>query len=183
MIKKLKYVTILMAALLVLALSACTKQTTPAATADYSGDMTDWMYAPESDDERINLLVSIDTAASGSAGASLQQANAAVSLMKLAMDDDSEESVKDYLAGMNATQKDFFSFQWQQAMQQANDLLDGSEDPAILSDAGDADFDLSLVDHAKVTAFHKTVTELLREAGVTEAWKDHTDLEPFSSAA
>ena len=46
---------------------------------------------------------------------------------------------------MNATQKDFFSFQWQQALSHANALLDGSEDPAILDNAGNAGFDLQAV--------------------------------------
>lgn len=151
---------------------------------DYSGDVTGWMYAPESKDTVTNLLVSIDTVASGSAGGSLQQANAAVSLMKLAMDESRtvEDAVKAYLAGMNATQKDFFSFQWQQALRQANALLDGSEAPAILDDAGDADFDLKAVSSAKVDALDKTVTKLLRDAGVTDEWKNHTDLEPFNAA-
>ena len=122
---------------------------------DYSGDVTDWMYEPESKDPVVNLLVSIDTVASGSAGGSLQQANAAVSLMKLTMNESGkvEEAAKTYLAGMNATQKDFFSFQWQQALRQANALLDGSEDPAILDNAG-----------------------------VTDEWKNYTDLEPFNAA-
>ena len=153
--------------------------------ADYSGDVTGWMYAPESKDTLVNLLVSIDTVASGSAGGSLQQANAAVSLMKLAMIDSGkvEEAVKAYLSGMKATQKDFFSFQWQQALSHANALLDGSEDPAILADAGDADFDLKAVSSGKVTALDKTVTKLLRDAGVTDEWRNHTDLEPFNSAA
>ena len=53
---------------------------------------------------------------------------------------------------MNATQKDFFSFQWQQALRQANALLDGSEDPAILDDAGDAGFDLKAVSSDRVDA-------------------------------
>lgn len=147
---------------------------------DYSGDVTGWMYAPESKDTLVNLLVSIDTVAHGS----LQQANAAVSLMKLAMNESRkvEEAAKTYLAGMNATQKDFFSFQWQQALRQANALLDGSEDPAILDDAGDAGFDLKAVSSAKVDALDKTVTELLRDAGVTDEWKNHTDLEPFNAA-
>ena len=151
---------------------------------DYSGDVTGWMYAPESKDTLVNLLVSIDTVAHGSAGGSLQQANAAVSLMKLAMNESGkvEEAAKTYLAGMNATQKDFFSFQWQQALRQANALLDGSEDPAILDDAGDAGFDLKAVSSAKVDALDKTVTELLRDAGVTDEWKNHTDLEPFNAA-
>ena len=151
---------------------------------NYSGDVTDWMYAPESKDTAVNLLVSIDTVAHGSAGGSLQQANAAVSLMKLAMNESGkvEEAAKTYLAGMNATQKDFFSFQWQQALRQANALLDGSEDPAILDDAGDAGFDLQAVSSDGVDALDKTVIKLLRDAGVTDEWKNHTNLEPFSAA-
>ena len=143
------------------------------------------MYAPESKDKLVGLLVSIDTVAHGSAGGSLQQANAAVCLMKLAMMDSGkvEEAVKTYLTGMNATQKDFFSFQWQQALLHANALLDGSEDPAILDDAGDADFELHTVSSDKVAALDKTVTKLLRDADVTDEWKNHTDLEPFNSAA
>ena len=145
---------------------------------DYSGDVTGWMYAPESKDTVVNLFVSIDTVGS------LQQANAAVSLMKLAMNESRkvEEAAKTYLAGMNATQKDFFSFQWQQALRQANALLDGSEDPAILDDAGDAGFDLQAVSSDRVDALDKTVTKLLRDAGVTDEWKNHTKLEPFSAA-
>ena len=152
---------------------------------DYSGDVTGWMYAPESKDKLVSLLVSIDTVAHGSAGGSLQQANAAVCLMKLAMMDSGkvEEAVKTYLAGMNATQKDFFSFQWQQALSHANALLDGSEDPAILDDAGDTGFDLHAVSSDKVAALDKTVTKLLHDAGVTDEWKNHTDLEPFNAAA
>ena len=52
-----------------------------------------------------------------------------------------------------AMQKGFFSFQWQQALRHTNALLDGSEDPAILDGAG-----------------------------VTDEWKNHTDLEPFYAA-
>ena len=122
---------------------------------NYSGDMTGWMYAPESKDTVANLLVSIGTVARGSAGGNLQQANAAVSLMNLAMNESgkAEEAVKTYLDGMNATQKDFFSFQWQQVLSHANALLDGNEDPAILDGAG-----------------------------VTDEWRNHTDLEPFNAA-
>ena len=68
---------------------------------DYSGDVTDWMYEPESKDTVANLLVSIGTVARCSAGGNLQQANAAVSLMKLAMDESgkAENAVKAYLSG------------------------------------------------------------------------------------
>ena len=131
------------------------------------------MYAPESKDTVANLLMSIGTVARGSAGGSLQQANAAVCLMKLTTIDSgkAEDAVKTYLNGMNATQKDFFSFQWQQALRHTNALLDGSEDPAILDNAGDAGFDLQAVSSDRVDALDKTVTELLRDAGVTDEWK------------
>ena len=71
---------------------------------DYSGDVTDWMYEPESKDTVANLLVSIGTAARGS----LHQANATVCLMKLATIDSrkAEYAVKTYLNGMNAMQDD-----------------------------------------------------------------------------
>ena len=104
---------------------------------DYSGDVTDWMYEPESKDTVANLLMSIGTVASGSAGGSLHQANA---------------------------------------------LLDGSEDPAILDNPGDAGFDLQVVSSDRVDALDKTVTKLLRDAGVTDEWRNHTDLEPFNAA-
>ena len=93
---------------------------------NYGGDVTGWMYAPESKDTLIDLLVSIDTVARGSAGGSLHQANA---------------------------------------------LLDGGEEPAILGDAGDAGFDLKAVSSDRVDALDKTVTKLLRDAGVTDEWK------------
>lgn len=102
-------------------------------TVNYSGDVTGWMYAPESKDTLVNLLVSIDTVAHGS-------------------------------------------------LQQANAMLDGSEDPAILDDAGDASFDLKAVSSDRVDALNKTVTKLLRDAGVTDEWKNHIDLEPFNAA-
>ena len=87
-----------------------------------------------------------------------------------------------FRSGMNATQKDFFSFQRQQALSHANALLDGSEDPAILDDAGDDGFDLKAVSSDRVDALNKTVTKLLRDAGVTDEWKNHTDQEPFNAA-
>ena len=68
------------------------------------------------------------------------------------------------------------------SLHQANALLDGSEDPAILDDAGDAGFDLKAVSSDRVDGLNKTVTKLLRDAGVTDEWKNHTDLEPFNAA-
>lgn len=190
-----RFWVLLMAALMALALVACgnsneptpspdptpTPDPAPVTKVDYSGSMTDWSYAPETEDELVKLLTAIDTVSYGSAGASLQQANAAVALMKLAMADGSkvEEAVKSYLAGMNETQKDYFSFQWQQAIKTALALLNGDEDAAILEDAGDADFDLTAVDSTKTADFNNAVIQLLSDAGVTNEWKNHTDVEPF----
>lgn len=159
---------------------------TPAPTSqvDYSGDMTDWMYTHESDDALTQLLITIDSTPYGVAGASLQQANSAVCLMKLAMDESGKASdaVSTYLSEMNDTQKDYFSFQWQQALSKANALLDGTMDAGILEDSGN-DLDLQTVDTAKLTALNETVTQLLRSAGVTDQWKNQTDVEFFAVAS
>ncbi len=194
-----RFLVLLMAALMALAMVACGSNNDPAPTpdpeptpdpapttkVDYSGSVTDWIYAPETEDELTRLLIAIDEVSYGSAGASLQQANAAVSIMKLAMDESgkAEETVKAYLEGMNETQKDYFSFQWQQAMKTALALLNGDEDAAILEDAGDADFDLTAVDSTKTADFNNAVIKLLSDAGVTNEWKNHTDVEPFVYAA
>ena len=61
-------------------------------------------------------------------------------------------------------------------------LAGWQQDPAILDNAGDAGFDLQVVSSNRVDALDKTVTELLRDAGVTGEWKNHTDLEPFNAA-
>lgn len=160
---------------------------TPAPTSqvDYSGDMSDWTYTPESDDTLLDLLITIDGTPYGVAGATLQQANSAVCLMKLAMDESGKASdtVSTYLSEMNDTQKDFFSFQWQQALTRANNLLNGTMDAAILESAGDPDFDLSTVDAAKLADLNETVTGLLQSAGVTDQWKNHTDVEFFAAAS
>lgn len=159
-----------------------TPDNAPAAEVDYgNGSMTDWMYETESGDELTDLLATIDRTPYGSAGSSLQQINSGVSLMKLAMDESGnvEEIAKTYLDGMDDTQRDFFSFQWEQAKKTAESLLDGSLDAVVLEDAGDADFDLKAVDSEKVQTLVETVENLLRDAGVTDEWKNHTDLEPF----
>ena len=181
--KSKKFLVVLMAALMALAMVACnnnepaptpdpepTPDPAPTTKVDYSGSLTDWMYTPETEDELTKLLVSIDEVSYGSAGASLQQANAAVAVMKLAMDESGKAQ---------ETQKDYFSFQWQQAMKTALALLNGDEDAAILEDAGDADFDLKAVDSAKTAEFNDAVIQLLSDAGVTNEWKNHTDVEPF----
>ena len=143
--KNKKFLVVLMAALMALAMVACnnnepaptpdpepTPDPAPTTKVDYSGSLTDWMYTPETEDELTKLLVSIDEVSYGSAGASLQQANAAVAVMKLAMDESgkAQETVKAYLEGMNETQKDYFSFQWQQALRHTNALSVDSQKAA-----------------------------------------------------
>lgn len=192
LMKSKMFLTIAMAVLMAVTMAACDNEPAPnvdknqSAQVEYSDEssMTDWIYVPKNADELTEMLITIDRNVYGSAGASLQQANAAVSLMKFAMDEsgNAEEAFTNYLDGMNETQKDFFSFQWQQVLKTADALLDGSEDPAILEDAGNADFDIEAVDTAKVTAINETVTGLLHEAGVTDEWSNHPDIEPFCYA-
>ena len=69
--KNKKWIVIVMAALMALAMVACgnepaptptpdptpTPNPEPAVKVDYSGSVTDWMYTPESEDALIKLLV------------------------------------------------------------------------------------------------------------------------------
>ena len=85
--KNKKFLVVLMAALMALAMVACnnnepaptpdpepTPDPAPTTKVDYSGSLTDWMYTPETEDELTKLLVSIDEVSYGSAGASRDEA-------------------------------------------------------------------------------------------------------------
>lgn len=154
--------------------------------ANYKGNQTNWTYRPECDDNQLlNWLVTIDCTTYDTAGSSIHQAVSAVALMELAMDenDDIEKTIKTYLAGMNNTQKDYFSFQWQQALTSANNALESGYININLNDLEQslADFDIKKIDRNKVDELNDTMTILLNDAGVTNEWKAHTDIFPFDT--
>lgn len=198
---------VLLAALLTMSLAACRKEetkepteTTPPAvetpkeeekeetppeeaaeedTVDYSTAITEWMHQPESDEEAILALMAIDACEYGTAGASLKQSNAAVQLLKLSAMDAADDAISAYLEGMNATQKDYFSFQWQMSRKAAEELLNLEDASAILEESGNGDVDLSLYSLEAISALDEKVTAALEEAGVSDEWKNHLELEPF----
>lgn len=130
-----------------------TEITTPA-PADYTTDMSGWFYQPETEDTSLQLLNVIGAQKYGTAGASLSREAAATALMDLAFADVTKDALRGYFSGMNATQADFFSFQWQMAMKDA-----------LVSDA--------------IISLNQLVTDLLSEQGVTDLWKENLELEPF----
>lgn len=154
---------------------------TPTSDVDYSGDMTGWMYAPENyDDEVTTSLVNIDSATYGDAGSSLKGLLSGYHVLRLAGRDDLA-GVETYLDAMNPTQRDYFSFQWQQAMATARNMLaDTDTYSASLKGAGVEDFDLGSVNIDRLNALNSTMTGYLTSRGVTDAWKNHTNTEPFS---
>ena len=154
---------------------------TPSSDVDYSGDMTGWMYAPENyDDEVTTSLVNIDSATYGDAGSSLKGLLSGYHVLRLAGRDDLA-GVETYLDAMNPTQRDYFSFQWQQAMATARNMLaDTDTYSASLRDAGVEDFDFGSVNIDRLNALNSTMTGYLTSRGVTDAWKTHTNTEPFS---
>ena len=52
-----------------------------------------------------------------------------------------------------------------------------------MENAGDGGLDLQAADSGRVAALDEAVTKLLRDAGVTDEWKNRADLEPFNSTA
>lgn len=146
---------------------------------DYSTAITDWMYQPESSDEATLAFMAIDACEYGTAGASLKQTNAAVQLLKLSSMENAEEALKTYLEDMNATQKDYFSFQWHMNKKAAEELLVMEDASALLEESGNADVDLSSYSMEALSALDEKVMAALEEAGVSDEWKNHLDLEPF----
>lgn len=146
---------------------------------DYSTQLSDWLYQPESEDKATLALMAIDACEYGTAGASLKQTNAAVQLLKLSAMENSEEALSAYLEGMNATQKDFFSFQWQMNVKAAEELLTMEDAAPVLEESGNGDVDLSLYTAEALSALDESVTLALDEAGVEDVWKDNLELEPF----
>lgn len=150
---------------------------------DYSGDLSDWMYQPETADETADettvSLMEIDACEYGTAGASLKQTSAAVQVLKLSQSKDITEALNAYLEGMDATQKDYFSFQWQMAVNEAEQLLTVEDAAARLEESGHGDLDLSQYSIDNLKEIHEIVTTALTDHGVVDAWKTHSDLEPF----
>lgn len=157
-------------------------QTPTAPTVNYDGNMADWIYAPDAADDVTSQLVAIDTAEYGTAGSSLKQTLSAVSLMRLAALSEEEltPTLTAYLAGMNDTQRDYFSFQWQMAHRKAAAMLaDPEGSKGLMETAGITDFDLGGVDTTRLDAIKTQMTDLLNGHGVTDQWKQHADREPF----
>ncbi|MBR5284430.1 MAG: hypothetical protein IKU27_05230 [Clostridia bacterium] len=129
------------------------------AAVDYSGDMTEWMYRPSAEDAVFRALCTIDSCSYGTAGASLAQQAAAEAVLSLSEQEDVGTGLRTYLEGMNATQLDYFSFQWQMIYPMAEKLPEA--------------------DTERLEILNDLVHGILQELGVTDVWKSHTDLEPF----
>lgn len=158
-------------------LSSCGAE---AEAVDYSTDPQQWMYIPQEEGQALTLLISIDTCRYGAAGASLSQVSASVDLLTLSCLEDREPELESYLNGMNATQLDYFSFQWQMRMEQARDMLAQPESyKGLLEDSGNPNVDLTAFDPGALETMNEQVLAQLQKRGVEDVWKDHTDLEPF----
>ena len=126
---------------------------------DYSGDMTEWMYLPSAEDAVIRALCTIDSCSYGTAGASLAQQSAAEAILSLSEQEDVGTALRTYLEEMNATQLDYFSFQWQMIYPMTEKLPEA--------------------DAERLEILNDLARGILQELGVTDVWKSHTDLEPF----
>ena len=151
---------------------------------DYSGSPDEWIHIPETEDTTIACLVAIAQCRYGSAGASLSQADAACKLLKLTHAEDIETALPEYLDGMDATQLDYFSFQWQMCLSQAQAFLSSPESyTGILADSGNEFFDISVYTTESLAELNTLVMSELASRNVCDVWKDYPDIEPFTEAA
>ena len=150
------------------------------AKVDYTKDFTSFMYQPETVDAVTELFKTIDRCPYGTAGSSLSQVAAAVSLLELSKAEDVMPKLSLYLEKMDATQKDYFSFQWQMCIEKAYMILEKPEDfKGALEDVGLEDVDLSVFTKDEIEGLNTKVTEELEKHGVKDEWKNHTEMEPF----
>lgn len=150
-------------------------------TVDYTRDFTSFMYQPEAGDEVLELLKTVDRCPYGTAGSSLMQISAAVCVLELSKKENIESNLSGYIDGMDATQKDYFSFQWQMCMKKANAILENPDAfKDVMNDAGLEDVDLSVFDKDKVNLLDSVVTAELEKRDVKYEWKNHSEEEPFA---
>ena len=149
-------------------------------TVDYTKDYTSFVYQPESEDSVLELLKTIDRCSYGSAGSSLSQVAAGVSVLKLSKTDGIDNKLSEYLKAMDATQLDFFSFQWQMCMKKALTILENAHEfVGEMADAGVGDVDISEFDKNELDKLNAEVLSELEKLGVKDEWKNHPEIEPF----
>ena len=147
-------------------------------------DMSLWMKDDGSADELTSKLTAIDTVPYGTAGSSLHMFSAASDMLELSKEEGAIESLKAYLDSMTDIQKDYFSFQWENIYETANNILKDPEgSKGFLSDAGREDFDISLYKSEELEKLFAEGKKVLEDMGVKEEWKNFTDIEPFNANA
>jgi hypothetical protein len=149
-------------------------------TVDYTRDFTSFMYQPETENEVLELLKNVDRCSYGTAGSSLSGLVSGVSVLKLSETEGVLAFLSAYLDGMDATQRDYFSFQWQMGVKKAKAILENSDSfKGEMSDAGMEDVDLSGFDNDGLDALNTAVVNELEKRGVKDEWKNHLEIEPF----
>lgn len=160
-----------------LAISGCAAR--PAAP-DYSTDMQLWMYTPKTISAAAGWLTEIGNCRYGSAGASLSQASAAASLLQLSKQEDLPDILKAHFDGMDATQLDYFSFQWQMRFPQACSMVQNPEAYLLLlEESGCPDIHPADYSMEELTTLDQLVRQELARRNVSDSWKNHLDREPF----
>ena len=87
----------------------------------------DWAYMSDAEEGPAALLTGINTVPYGSAGASLKEMIAATKMVELSADPEAIQAVTDFLGEMTPLQKDYFSFSWDMVSIPAKSLFTNFE--------------------------------------------------------
>lgn len=101
----------------------------------------------------------------GTAGSSLQQVSAAVSVLELSLQSDGvDEALHSYVGALPPEEKSIFSQQWELIRSTAESLLNNENAAALLEDSGNGDVDLSKFSQNKLKNLNLSVQIALEEA-------------------
>lgn len=149
-------------------------------TVDYTREISDFIYQPETDDEVIEHFKIIDRCQYGTAGSSMIQITAGISVLVNSKSENVLLKLAEYLDGMDATQKDYFSFQWQMCFRKANDILKNPDSLLVeMSESGFEEVDLSVFNDDELNLLDAAVMTELSKRGVEDEWKNYAEQEPF----
>lgn len=146
---------------------------------DYnSSSFGDWCYSSTSAADALISIEAINSVKRGGMGSSFSGASIGICALNLSnYEDDICELIELYIRDMTAIQKDYFSLNWESAMNTARKCFEDNGEAVRNTMNGfnpesTKDFDIKNYSKDKLEEMDKKVNELFKKEGITKEWKN-----------